>query len=234
MNTSTKLLISLLLSLVAAMFVAAISLRHQYDSFDKKDPYARWQKKPLPNFSVVAITGPSSAMVQVEPGKTCRLLVDTSGNHSGKDGYTYRVERDTLFMQMAPVNGWDFRPDDEDDNWHGVHYVVQISSLRALSTTNVYCQLCDVVTPTLTLQQQGLGGRLLLNHVQTKNLIASLSGHNQLTFQEFNNQIAQANVTVRDSARLHQYSDFVNGFTLQADSTAQLRLTGKALGQVKQ
>ena len=233
MKTSTRLLIALALTLLIAMFGAAISMRRQYDSFDKSDPYARWQKKPLPPFSVISITGPSSAMVQVEPGKTCRLLVDSSLNHSGKDGYTYRVERDTLFMVMKPVDRWDFRPDDDDDNWHGVQYVVQTPALKALSTMNTYCQLCDVITPALTLQQRGTGGRLTLNHVQTRQLIASLSGKNQLTFQEFNNQIDRADITVRDSARLHQYSDFTNGFTLQADSTAQLRLTGKALRQVK-
>ncbi|MBO0936848.1 hypothetical protein J2I47_09860 [Fibrella sp. HMF5335] len=233
MKLSLKLLIALTLTLIVGMFGAAISMRRQYDLLDKSDPYARWQKKSLPAFSVVEITGPSSAMVQIEPGKTSRLLIDSSLNHSGKDGYTYRVQHDTLFMHMTPVTDWNFRPEDDDDNWHGVQYVVQVPSLKALLTVNAYCQLCDVITPTLTLQQRGIGGRLTLNHVQTKYLTASLSGRNQLTFQEFNNQIAQANITVRDSARLHQYSNFSNGLTLQADSTAQLRLTGKALRQAK-
>ena len=234
MKTSVKLLLALALTLIVGMFGAAMSIRHQYDSLDKLDPYARWQKRPLPAFSVVHLSGPSSAMVQVEPGKTSRLLVDSALNHSGSDGFTYHVERDTLFMQMAPVKDWYFRPEDEDDYWHGVQYVVQTPSLKAISTVNAYCQLCDVITPTLTLQQRGSGGRLTLNHVQTKQLTASLSGKNQLTFQEFNNQIDRASITVRDSARLHQYSDFTKGFTLQADSTAQLRLTGKALRQVRE
>ena len=77
MKTSLKLLIGLALTLLIAMFGAAISLRNQYDKLDKSDKYASWQKKSLPAFRAVHITGPSAALVQIEPGSTPRLLSDS-------------------------------------------------------------------------------------------------------------------------------------------------------------
>ncbi len=104
MKTSFKLLIALALGLIVTMFVAAFSIRKQYDALDKTDVYARWQKKLLPTFRAVQITGPSSAMVQIEPGNTTQLLADTL-NKWRQVAYTYRVERDTLFLSIAPTDG---------------------------------------------------------------------------------------------------------------------------------
>lgn len=233
MKTSIKLLIILALGLLVALFGAAISIRQQFDSIDKNDPYARWQKKSLPTFSAIQITGPSALMVQIEPGNTTRLLADTL-NKWRQVAYTYHVDRDTLFLTIAPAAGWLLRPEDTDDEWRNPQLIVQAPALTAVSATNAVCQISDLQGNLLTLTQGGKAGRMTLEHLNYNQLNASLSSQCQLTIRSFNNRISRANITVRDSARLFQYSDFTNGFTLQADSTAMLRLTGKALRQMRE
>lgn len=233
MKTSIKLLIGLALTLVIAMFGAAISLRSQYDKLDKNDKYAGWQKELLPLFRAVHITGPSAAIVQIEPGAITRLLVD-SLRASNRTTYTYRVERDTLFLQLNLMNDWIFRVEDEDDEWHNPQIVVQVPALTAVSTQNALCQIHDLNGDVLTLKQAGKGGRIILEHLKFNQLTASLSGKNQLVLYGINNRIANANITARDSSRLFQYTNFQQGLTLTADPTAKLRLTGKALQQIQQ
>ncbi|MBO0948036.1 hypothetical protein [Fibrella forsythiae] len=233
MKTSIKLLIGLALSLVIAMFGAAVSIHHQFDSIDQSDTYSRWQKKQLPLFHAVQITGPSAAIVQIEPGNTTRLLIDSLGQYK-KPTYTYQVERDTLFLQINPAEGWFFRVDDEDDEWRNPQLVVQVPTLRAVSTVNANCQIHNFKGDVLTLTQGGKGGSTSLDHLTYDQLNASLSEHNQLTFPKFNNGISKAAITLGDSSRLFQYSDFKQGLTLTASPTAKLRLTGKALQQVQQ
>ncbi|RYF65283.1 MAG: hypothetical protein EOO39_25130 [Cytophagaceae bacterium] len=233
MKTSIKLLIGLALSLVIAMFGAAVSIRHQFDSIDKSDPYSRWQKKELPLFHSVQITGPSAATVQVEPGKTTRLLFDSLANWK-KPTYTYKVERDTLFLQLNPAEGWLFRADDEDDEWHNPQLVVQMPSLQAVSTVNANCQIHEFKGDVLTINQEGKGGSTLVEQVKLNQLTASLSGRNQLVLYGINNNIQKGTITARDSSRLFQYTDFKQGLMLTASPTAKLRLTGKALQQAQE
>lgn len=232
MKTSIKLLIGLALTLIVVMFGAAVTLRSQYDKLDKTDKYARWQKKPLPAFQAVAITGPSAAIVQIEPGATTRLLADTLGRWK-KPTYTYRVERDTLFLQLNPVDGWNLDVHDEDDEWHSPQIVVQLPALTAVSTTNVLCQIHDFNGAILRVNLAGKGGRTAFEHLKYNQLTATMLGHNQLTLYGINNTIAQATISARDSSRLFQYTDFTQGLTITADPAATLRLTGKALQQVK-
>lgn len=233
MKTSTKLLISLAIGLVIAMFGAAVSIRHQYDSIDKKDKYSRWQKKPLPVFHTVEITGPSVAVVQIEPGMTTRLLTDSLGLWK-KTTYTYRVGHDTLFLAINPVEGWAFNVDDEEDTWLNPQVVVQLPVLKGVSTVNAFCQIHNFKGDVLTLKQVGKGGSTVVQHLTYNQLNASLSGHNQLTLRSTNNTIARATITARDSSRLFQYSNFKQGLTLIADPTARIRLTGKAVQQLQQ
>ncbi|MEZ0483686.1 hypothetical protein [Fibrella aquatica] len=233
MKTSIKLLIGLALFLVVTMFGAAVSIRHQFDSIDKSDKYARWQKKPLPAFQNVHISGPSAAIVQIEPGKTPRLLADSLGEWK-RPTYTYKVERDTLFLKVNPVDGWSFRVEDEDDEWHSPQLVVQLPTLQAVSTVNALCQIHEFEGDALTVNQSGKGGITLIEHVRYNQLTASLTGRNQLVLYGINNNIQKGTITARDSSRLFQYTDFKQGLILTADPTAKLRLTGKALQQVKE
>lgn len=230
MKTSFKLLIGSFLIIVATMFGAAISLRRQYDSIDKTDTYARWKKVTLPAFRVVQLSGPSPAMVQIQPGKTTRLLVDTL-RRDEQQPYQYRVERDTLFMTVGLLEGWQFRPEDEDDEIQNARLVVEVPALTAVSTSNANCQIVNYKGEALALQQTGKGGRTLLDNVTFGQLTASLSGRNQLTIAAINNKISQAAITLRDSARLHQYKDFQKGLILTASPAASLHLTGQALAQ---
>lgn len=232
MKTSIKLLLGLALFLVVAMFGAAISLRHQYDSFDKKDRYARWQKKPLPAFHAVQLTGPSASIVQIEPGPTTRLLTDSLRDWK-KTSYTYRVERDTLFLQLKPIEGWKFNVYAKSDDWQEPQIVVQLPRLLSVSTANALCQLHDFRGNVLTLRQGGNGGTIVLNRMTYNQLNAALSMANQLTLKKSTNTIGKAAISLRDSSRLFQYGDFQQGLTLIADSTAQVRLTGKALQQLQ-
>ena len=232
MKTSLKLLIGLVLCLIIAMFGAAISLRNQYDKLDKSDRYASWQKKSLPAFRAVKITGPSAAIVLIEPGASPRLLCDSLAQPKNTT-YTSRVESDTLFLQVAPIAGWNFRIEDEDDEWHSPQIVVQVPTLTAVSTVNALCQIHNFKGENLTLKQNGKGGKILLEHLKMNQLTASLSGQNQLVLYGINNRIDRANITARNSARVFQYTDFQEGLTLTADSTVKLRLTGKALQQIQ-
>ena len=233
MKTSLKLLIGLALTLLVTMFGAAISLRNQYDKLDKSDKYASWQKKPLPAFRAVKITGPSAALVQIEPGARPRLLAD-SLSILKTTTYTYRVERDTLFLQLAPLEGRNFRVEDEDDERHNPQIVVQVPTLTAVSTVNALCQIHDFKGDILTLKQGGNGGKILIEHLRMNQLTALLSAKNQLVLYGINNRIDRANITARDTARVFQYTNFREGLTLTTDSTVELRLTGKALQQVQQ
>lgn len=160
MKTSTKLLISLFLSFVTAMFVAAISLRHQYDSFDKNDPYARWHGQAMPSFRAVQINGPSSALVQIEPGKTTRILTDTL-NEWRKTAYTARVKHDTLFVQLKPTKG-KLQRDAMTDDWRNPELIIQMPALMAVTTTNANCRIAAFTGDALTLQQLGKEGNLSL------------------------------------------------------------------------
>jgi hypothetical protein len=231
MKNSLKLLTGTLLVIVVAMFGAAVSLRKQYDSFDKTDRYARWKKQALGTFRAVQIEGASWAMVQLEPGKAARLLTDTLDQADGLS-YTHKVARDTLFLRIDPVDGWQFRPDDEDDAIRGPQLVVQSPTLTAVSTRNANCQILDHTGTSLAIEQRGLGGRTLLEHVKYEQLTASLSGRNQLTLAHFNNKISNASITLTDSARLHQYCDVSGTFSLRAAPGTSVRLTGRAVQQV--
>ncbi|HEX9958969.1 MAG TPA: hypothetical protein VGA96_16995 [Fibrella sp.] len=233
MKTSIKLLLGLALCLVIAMFGAAISLRSQYDKLDKSDKYARWQKKPLPAFQAVQITGPSSVLVQIEPGATTRLLADSLGQWT-KPPYTYKVERDTLYIQLNAADGEELDIKDEDDKWHRSEIVVQLPSLVAVSTSGARCQIRDFRGDVLSMQQGGKGGNTSLQNLTYNQLNASLSGHNQLTLYGTSNNINKAAITARDSSRLFQYTDFKQSLTLTADPTAKIRLTGKAVQQIQQ
>ena len=233
MKTSFKLLISLALGLIVAMFGAAISIRQQYDSIDKSDPYARWQKQVIPSFRVVQVIGPSAAIVQIEPGNTTRILAD-SVNEWRALQYTQRVAHDTLFLAIKPKIGGQLPLEDDDDQWSNAQLIVQTSMLLAVITHDANCRVSDFLGNVLTLTQNGKAGRITLEHLDYKQLNASLSGKNQLTIRPEQNRLGHANITVRDSARLYQYSDFTSGFTLQADSTTMLRLTGKALRQMRE
>jgi hypothetical protein len=215
------------------MFGAAFSLRSQYDKLDKSDRYARWQKKPLPAFQAVQITGPSSVIVQLEPGASTRLLADSLGQ-SIKPTYTYKVERDTLYIQLDAAEGKELDLKDEDDKWHYSEIVVQLPSLSAVLTSGVRCQIRDFKGDVLSMQLGGKGGNTLLQNLTYNQLTASLSGHNQLTLYGTNNNIVKATINARDNSRLFQYSDFKQGLTLTADPTAKIRLTGKAVQQIQQ
>jgi hypothetical protein len=233
MKTSLKLLIGTLLLLIVAMFGAAISVRKQYDSLDKTDRYARWKKEALPPFRVVQLVGPSAAVVQIEAAGANRLLHDPLNSSDTKPIYTAKVERDTLFLKINPVEGWQFRPDDEDDDIHGTQIVVQCNALRAIETIDAHCQLDNyTIGDSLTIRQRGKGGRMVLDYVKFKQLTASLSGKSQLTTSRLNTKIGQATISLADSARLHQYSDFPSGLSLSASPTASLRLTGRAVQQL--
>ena len=233
MKTSVKLLLGLLLAFIMAMFGAAVSVKKQYDQLDKSDKYARWQKRPLAPFRVVQLTGPSAALVQIEPGNSPRILSDSLSQWR-KTSYTQRVERDTLFLQIEPAEGWNFRPEDTDDEWHGPQLVVQVPALDAVSTQNAICQITGFRGRTLTLQQRGAGGRTAVENLTLDQLTAILSGKNQLTLYGINNRISTGTFAIRDSARLFQYTDFTQGMTLDASPMATLRLTGKAMQQAKQ
>ncbi len=233
MKTSIKLLIGLALGLVASMFGAAISIRQQFDKMDKSDVYSRWQQKQLPPFQAVHITGPSAAIVQIEPGTATRLLAD-SLNDRKKTTYTYKVERDTLFLHLNPMEDWDFNVRDESHDWYLPQIVVQSPTLTSVSTTDANCQIHYIKGDVLTLSQRGRGGSVAIENMQLRQLAASLSARSQLTLYGINNKIKQGVITVRDSARLFQYTDFTQGLTIKADPTAQLQLTGKALQQIQQ
>jgi hypothetical protein len=235
MKLSLKLLIALALTLIVGMFGAAISVRHQYDSFDKSDPYARWQRRAVPSFRAVLLTGPSSTVVQIEPGNTTRILADTA-NGWREMNYTQRVEHDTLFLTIKPKKGWELRPDDDDDNdqWVNAQVVVQTPKFLVLVNRDANCRVSDFQGNVLTLTQDGKAGRITLEHLDYRQLNASLSGNNLLTIRPEQNRFDRGNITVRDSARLYQYRDFTSGFRLQADSTATLRLTGKAVRQMRE
>ncbi|XWW45153.1 hypothetical protein JYG30_20830 [Fibrella sp. USSR17] len=233
MKTSIKLLLGLALALIVSMFGAAISLRSQYDKIDKSDSYARWQKKPLPTFHSVHISGPSAAVVQIEPGSTTRLLAD-SVNGLRRASFTFRVERDTLFLNLDQTGGWLFRVDDEDAEWHSPQLVVQLPKLESVTTSNANSQIHGFNGDKLTLKQQERGGITLIEQVRFAQFSASLSGRSQLVLNQINNQFKQGRISVRDSARLFQYTDFKEGLTLEASPTATLRLTGKALQQSRQ
>ncbi|WP_375445074.1 hypothetical protein [uncultured Fibrella sp.] len=233
MKTSIKLLLGLALALIIAMFGAAISIRHQFDSIDKSDKYSRWQKKPLSTFHAVQITGPSAAVVQIEPGNSTRLLADTI-NPWKKSTYSYRVERDTLFLHVNPAEGWSFRVDDEDDEWHNPQFVVQLPLLQAVSTINANCQIHEFKGDGLTLTQRGKGGTTLVEHVRFNQLTALLSGRNQLVLRDSTNSLVKGAITARDSSRLFQYTNFQQGLSIVTDPTVKLRLTGKALQQIQQ
>ena len=232
MKTSSKLLIALAICLVAAMFIAAISIRHQYDSIDKNDLYTRWKKQPLSPFRVLQVSGPSAARLQVEPGKTARMLADTLNDQSHVV-YTTRVLHDTLFLHIEAINDWPLDPNDLDDGAYYPQLIVQTPTLMAVQVQNANCQIVDVQSESLVIRQLGEAGKVRLANLHVGQLTASLQAHNQLTIAAPANDIANATITVSDSARLFQYVDFRRGMTLTASPAATLRLTGKALRQVR-
>ncbi|MEZ0540089.1 hypothetical protein [Fibrella arboris] len=232
MKTSIKLLLGLGLALLIAMFGAAVSIQHQYDSIDKSDKYSRWQKKPLLPFHAVSISGPSAAVVLIEPGNTTRLLVDSLGLWR-KPMYTYKVDRDTLFLHLSPMEGWTFNDYVTNGDWNDPQLVVQLPKLVAVSTTNSLCQIAGFKGDVLALQQT-IKGNMLVKQLTYNQLHAALSGRNRLLVYGVKNKIGKAIISVRDSSQFSHDADFLQGLTLTADPTAKLRLTGKALQQVKE
>jgi hypothetical protein len=232
MKTSVKLLLGTLLLVVAAMFGAAISLRKQYDAIDKTDPYARWKKIPLGTFRAVSINAQSPMLVQVERGDVPQLLED-SQNRWQEAAYTYKVERDTLFLTLNAAKDWYLNPEDTNDDIETARLVVQMPMLQAVSTLNANCQILDHTGTSLSIEQRGRGGRTLLEHVRYEQLTARLTGLNQLTVRAMNNKITNAAITLADSARLHQYSNIAGTFSVDAAPGTSVRLTGQTLTKVK-
>jgi len=232
MTTSVKLLLGLALCLLVAMFGAATSIRQQFDSIDKSDKYARWQKKPLPPFHSVQIAGPSAAVVQIEPGKTTRLLADSVQTWK-RATYAIRVERDTLFLDVNPVAGWPFDEYVNSEEWNDPQFVVQLPQLVSVSTRNAICQVQDFTGTVLTLQQR-IRGNILVKHLTYNQLHASISGRNHLEIYGKRNRIGKGVITARDSSYFKQETNFLDGLTLSVDPSVKLELTGKALQQVQQ
>lgn len=238
MKTSVKLLLGLLLGLIVAMFGAAISISHQLDKLDKKDAYAQWKKTPLSAFRAIHITGPSPAVVQIEPGPAPRLVINPQ-NDPEETTYTYRVERDTLFLHLNPVVSSDYLDayytwNDLQREWEDPQIVVQLPGLTAVSTNQARCQIRQLSGDSLAVNQQGQEGYILLDKLVVGQLNASLSGHSRLVVFGSGSQIGRGIFAVRDKAQLFQYAAYPQGLTITADSTAQLHLMGKSFQQMRQ
>ncbi len=230
MKTSHKLLLGLALFLVVLMGVSATVLRKQFDGIDTTNPRARWQTRPLPVFSAVVITGPTSAIVQIEQGETTRLLADTL-NRMENTPYTYRVANDTLFLQVGLVPGWKFRPDATDDQAHTPQLVVQTPRLNTVLTTNADCQIVGWKSPSLTLSQRGQGGRIMLTGNTLDILSTAQTGKTLLVIETMTNRITNGNFTLLDSASLFQDAEFSGKIAIRAAPASTLRLRGKSLIQ---
>lgn len=233
MTLSSKLLLGLLLGLIVAMFGATISLRRQYDALDKSDKYGRWKKIELPSFRAIKISGASTGPnVEIERAATSRLLVDTLNAGTKKAGYVARVVNDTLLLMLAPDRS--DRPTTNYEAKFKPRIRVQCPVLTSLNTTEASAVVDGFTGESLTLGQRGNRSEVNLKRVRFQQLTASLAGRSQLTITKEGNQIETAAITLRDSSRLHQHTDFGKSFTLDAAPGTLLLLTGKAMAQAQQ
>ncbi len=148
MKTSIKLLISLALGLVIAMFGAAISIRHQFDKSIRKIcmPVGRKSRFLL---SILTSQGPQRLLCRLSRAAT-RFLTDSLS-----------VEKNDLYVPGRaryvvsgdqPRRGMGFNVDDEEDTWLNPQVVVQLPVLKGVSTVNALCQIHNFKGDVLTLK----------------------------------------------------------------------------------
>lgn len=230
MKTSNQLLIGLLILLFVGITASAMILKSEYEKIDKDDPFYGYSTDTLADFSAVRMEGKFFGLILIQPGdqfeiKTRTQMINAEISEKASR-LKWKVRNDTLVLSYAADDfpRW-FNARSTLNNPRSNFYIFapQLTSVQSQSFT---CKLSGWDLADLELVQQGENSAMALTESRIGNLSASVTQGGLMRIEQ-PNQIAKAQVEVRDVSTFTVRPSAIDSLALKVDPEAQVTVPGK-------
>ena len=178
MKWSTRIIFTLLILLVAGLFLSNIVLKKEYNQMDKSDTYWNYGKILEQNFKYVKIEGGNLTNIAFEQSEHCTVRVLHNWQRIRPNPINTYVQNDTLYLKFTYTT-----KDEGEKNW-----------MRWLTLVRVF-------SPQL-LSIEGNNTNFTMFKLKQKNINVSMSGKSKFEVESFITSFDTVNVSQKDSSEV--------------------------------
>ncbi len=176
MKWSNGILLSLLMTLFAGVFISNLVMKKEFDKSDKNDPYWNYSNVLRESFKYLKIEGGNFTRVIYEPGPGCSVRVLNDWQRYNPELISSRVINDTLFIRFIhlPKN-----PGERD--WMSSQVLVRIFSPELLTV-------------------QGVNTNFEMTRTKQKSLSVDMSGRSRFEMESLVPELDVLSISQKDSS----------------------------------